>query len=178
MSDDPRLALRIEAAVVSGDVDALRDMFGGDPAFPNVRDECGQTVLDHAIYRGPPALVRALLDLGADPNYADAGGFPSLFAAVDRATDDRYEVLALLLAAGASVAQRGTNDYTPLHYAACRDDARAVELLLRHGADRSARTRIDHYATPLEEAEQFGHRLGAEALRRFSPDEEHDVHRA
>jgi ankyrin repeat protein len=166
MSDPHSSALRMESAIAAGDVAALRAAFGDDPAFPNVRDECGQCVLDHAIYRGPISLVRALLDLGADPNYDDDGGFPSLFAAVDRATSDRHEVLAMLLDAGADVRQRGTNDYTPLHHAACRDDARAVELLLRHGADRDARTRIDHYATPLEEAEYFGHRLGAEALRR------------
>jgi uncharacterized protein len=165
MNDAQRAALELESAIVSGDVAALRAAFGHDPSFPNVRDECGQWLLDHAIYRGPPSLVRALLDLGADPNYADDGGFPSLFAAIDRASPDRAEVLAMLLAAGARVDQRGANDYTPLHHAACRDDARAVEMLLRAGADPGARTRIDHYATPLEEAEQFGHRAGAEALR-------------
>jgi ankyrin repeat protein len=132
-----------------------------------VRDECGQSCLDLAIYHGPLSLMRALLELGADPNYADAGGFPSLFAAIDRATPDRHEVLALLLAAGADVNQRGFNDYTALHQAACRDDMAAVELLLRHGADPDARTRIDHYATPLEEAERFGHAAGADALRRW-----------
>jgi uncharacterized protein len=171
-------AMSMERAVVAGDVDALRAAFGEDPAFPNVRDECGQWALDHAIYRGPLSLVRALLSLGADPNYIDDGGFPSLFAAVDRAGPDRHEVLSMLLAAGADVEQRGMNDYTALHHAACRDDARAVELLLNHGADPSARTRIDHWATPLEEAEQFGHREGAEALRRHTPARVRDDDRA
>jgi len=158
----------LERAIVSGDVRALRAAFGDDPAFPNVRDECGQPPLDHAIYRGPLSLVRTLIELGADPNYADNGGFPSLFAACDRAASDRIDVMALLLSAGASVEQRGTNDYTALHHAACRDDAEAVALLLAHGADPAARTRIDSYNTPLEEAEQFGHRAGADALRRHT----------
>jgi ankyrin repeat protein len=110
--------------------------------------------------------VRALLDAGADPNAAVDDGFPALFAAIDRATPDRHDVLAALLSAGADVQQRGVNDYTALHYAACRDDGSAVRLLLAHGADPGVRTRIDHYATPLEEAERFGHAAGAAALRR------------
>jgi uncharacterized protein len=171
-------AASLERALAAGDVDALREGFGDPSEFPNVRDECGQTVLDFAIYRGPVSLVRTLLELGADPNYSDDGGFPSLFAAIDRTAPDRHEVLAMLLAAGANVEQRGVNDYTPLHRAACRDDAGAVELLLRYGADPDARTRIDNYGTPLEEAEHFGHRIGAEALRRFTPEMRSDADRA
>lgn len=162
-----RGALAIHEATVAGDLDRLREAFGNPDDFPNSRDECGEPCLDHAIYHGPLSLVRALLELGADPNYADAGGFPSLFAAIDRAAPDRHQVLELLLAAGADVQQRGFNDYTALHQAACRDDAAAVEILLRHGADPKARTRIDDYATPLEEAELFGHAVGAAALRRW-----------
>lgn len=158
--------LAIEAAAAAGDLNGLRAAFGAHPDFPNVRDECGQTCLEYAIYHGPVSLVRALLELGADPNFADSGGFPSLFAAIDRRAPDRHDVLALLIAAGADVQQRGVNDYTALHYAACRDDAVAVEMLLRYGADPAAVTRIDHYATPLEEAERFGHAIGAAALRR------------
>lgn len=157
----------LDSAIATGDVEALRAGFDDAPEFPNVHDECGRTLLDHAIYLGPISLVRALLELGADPNYADNGGFPSLFAAIDRTTADRYDVMELLLAAGADVAQRGVNDYTTLHRAACRDDAAAVEILLAHGADPEARTRIDNYGTPLEEAEHFGHHAGAAALRRL-----------
>ena len=160
--------LAIEQAIVAGDVSGLRAAFGNPSDFPNVRDECGQSCLEHAIYRGPVALIRALLDLGADLDYPDPGGFPALFAAIDREAPDRHEVLELLLAAGADVQQRGVNDYTALHYAACRDDAAAVEILLRYGADPDAATRIDHYATALEECELFGHAIGAAALRRWN----------
>jgi ankyrin repeat protein len=168
MSQPIKPLMAIEAATVAGDVSALRTAFGNPPEFPNVRDECGQTCLDHAIRRGPLSLIRALLDLRADPNYSDPAGFPSLFTAIDREAPDRHEVLALLLSAGTDVAQRGVNDYTPLHYAACREDAVAVKLLLEHGADPRAATRIDNCATPLEEAERFGHAIGAAALRRHS----------
>jgi uncharacterized protein len=58
------------------------------------------------------------------------------------------------------------NDWTPLHYADSLDDPAAIELLLAHGADAEARTRIDDYATPLEEAEILNRRRAAEALKR------------
>ena len=160
--------LQIHNAITHGDLDGVRRAFGSSPDFPNVADECGTWCLDLAIYHGPLALVRALLDLGANPKHDDPGGFPPLFAAIDRAEDDWLEVLRLLLDAGADVHQRGLNDYTALHFAACRNDAAAVRILLAHGADPSARTRIDEYATPLEEAERFGHATGAAALRAAS----------
>jgi ankyrin repeat protein len=156
----------IDDAIRRGDLAALRRASGERPDFPNVRDSGGTSYLVLAIYHGPVSLVRALLAAGADPNAAADDGFPSLFAAIDRGPPDRHMVLAALLSAGADVQQRGLNDYTPLHHAACRDDAEAVALLLAHGADPEARTRIDDCATPLDEAERFGHSTGAAALRR------------
>lgn len=47
-------------------------------------------------------------------------------------------------------------------------DLAALRTALGHPAacaDPTARTRIDHYATPLEEAEIFNHAIGAAALR-------------
>lgn len=159
--------LEYHAAVVAGDVEAMRRALGDPPEFPNVRDECGCECLVYAIYHGPAGLVRTLLTMGADPDPEVDDGFPSLFAAIDRSAPDGHEVLTMLLEAGASAQRRGINDYTALHHAACRDDVLAVELLLAHGADPAARTRIDGYATPLEEAERFGHGEGAAALRRW-----------
>jgi len=79
----------------------------------------------------------------------------------ERFTDPRN-----LLAHGADIGQRGINDWTPLHWAVANDDAAAVALLLAHGADPDARTRVDECATPLEEAEHLGKTAAAEALRR------------
>ena len=160
-------ALAIHDAYKRGDPAALRAAPGDPPDFPNCRGPQGggEIVLEYAIYHGPPAFVRALLAHGADANYGDHAGFPSLIAALCRAGEDRYEVIKLLLSRGADIQQRGINDYTPLHYAAATDDAKAVVLLLAHGADPAARTRIDAGNTPLEEAEMLGHRATARVLR-------------
>ncbi len=155
-------------AYVRGDLEAVRRALGNPPGFPNVTDECGGTCLEYALYHSPLSLVRELLDLGADPNYEAPDGFPSLFAAISSNHADRAERVALLLDHGADIQVRGVNDYTPLHFAATQDEAACVKVLLARGADPEARTRIDHYATPLEEAEFFGHEEGAKALKKFA----------
>lgn len=157
----------IASAYKRGDIDAVRDALGNPADFPNTMDEFRGTCLCEALYHSPIRLVRALLELGADPNYDTRDGFPALFTALSTAQPDRCERVALLLDFGADIHQRGVNDYTPLHFAATRDDSAAIALLLGHGADPALRTRIDHHATPLEEAEYFGHRSGAETLRKL-----------
>jgi len=161
--------LAIEAAYKAGDIDALRSALGDPPDFPNNTNPDGlsDTCLEHAIYHSPPPFVRELIDLGADVNYADGAGFPSLIAALSSGRPDRYEIVDTLIAAGADVQQRGINGWTPLHYAASNNDVQEIEILLAAGADPSARTNIDDHETPLEEAERAGHKEAAEALRRL-----------
>lgn len=146
----------VHDAVRAGDFAALRAHFNDEPGFPEVMDEGGLPLLTLAIYFGPPKLVAELLGAGADPRAEPADGFPALFAAMDREGEDRYSVMELLIRAGADPQQRGINDYTALHYAACRDDAPAILLLLRHGGRLDARTRIDDCTTPFEEARRLG----------------------
>ena len=161
-------SLAIDEAYKRGDLHALQSLLGNPPDFPNCRGPqgAGEIVLEYAIYHSPIAFIRTLLELGADPNYVDDAGFPSLIAALS-CTDrpDRYEILELLLSFGADIQQRGINDYTPLHYAANLQDIPALGLLLEHGADPNARTTIDECATALEEAELLGRKAAAEFLR-------------
>jgi GNAT superfamily N-acetyltransferase len=166
---------RADLAFRTGDVAALRVALDDPPEFPNVRGprgiEC--SCLQNAIYHSPVPFIRVLLELGADPNYDDHDGFPSLMAALSSAStdgaarrDDVHEILRLLLEFGADPSQRGHNDYTPLHFVAATGDVVAAELLLRHGADREARTRIDDYETAADAAERAGHRDLVVRLRR------------
>lgn len=161
-------ALSIHEAYQRGDMDALRTLLGNPPDFPNCEGPrgVGENILEYAIYHSPPAFVRALLALGADPNYQDPAGFPSLIAAISTDRADQYEIVELLLDSGADIQQRGVNDYTPLHYAAARNDVKLIQLLLSRGADPNARTGIDDFTTPLEEAESRHHTESVQILKR------------
>ena len=156
-------AQRIHRAFKAGDLEALQ----ADSELPNGWIWPLRTYpLEYAIYHGPLALVRTLVELGADLNQGEETGFPSIIAALATDREDRYEIVELLLDAGADVQQRGVNDYTPLHYAATRNDLKGMRLLLARGADPAARTRVDERTTPLQEAERLGHREAAEILER------------
>lgn len=158
--------MAIHEACRAGDLDALRAALGNPADFPNSRPPlgAGDHCLEYAIYHAPLALIRSLLELGAEPNY-ESHGFPSLVAALSTERPDRLEILAMLLKAGAAVGQRGLNDWTPLHCAVARNDLPAIELLLAHGADPQARTRIDDHSTPLEDALRLERAEAARLLR-------------
>lgn len=160
MSDE----LRIHAAFKAGDRETIESAAGGE--FPNCRAPfMSSPCLEYAIYHSPLAFIEALLALGADPNYESETGSPSLIAALSTDREDKLQILDLLLSAGADANQRGLNDWTPLHYAAARDDVASIELLVSRGADLTARTRIDDLTTPLEEAEGLGRPAAVKALK-------------
>jgi ankyrin repeat protein len=163
----------IDGAYRIGDLNALLAALGHPADFPNSSHPAhlGLTEfpLEYAIYWSPFHFLEMLLDRGSDPNYPDQSGFPSLIAALSTLRDDRLGIVRLLLARGADVQQRGLNDWTPLHYAASRDDGEAIELLLANGADIDARTRIDDCTTPVQLAESCGCNAAIRILR-GSPD--------
>lgn len=162
-------ALAIHDAFKQGDLAALKSALDDPPDFPNCQGPLSiGVVLEYAIYHSPFSFIRTLLELGANPNYEDHDGFPSLIAALSCPERvDQQEIIELLLSFGADIQQRGMNDYTPLHYAAAGNDLKLVEFLLQQGADPRAKTRIDEYATPLEEAEILGKAEAVELLRRM-----------
>ena len=174
---EARRHARAAAAFRDGDADVLREMADDPAAFPNSYGPWGLrcSPLHDAIYHSPLSFVRTLLELGADPNYDDGDGFPSLIAALSSKPSpalghggrdtDVHALLTLLLDFGADPNQRGHNDYTPLHWAASDGDVRAVRLLLARRANPALRTRIDDCETPLELAERCGHEAVAKLLR-------------
>lgn len=172
--DDHARYRRLDAAFRTGDMAALRAELGSLEGFPNVEaDPAMGQCLTYAIYHGPLALVRELLEAGADPNLDTGDGFPPIIAALTTAVpargasarSDVPDLVRLLVVHGAGLGQRGVNDYTPLHLAAAQGDLAMVDLLLSYGADPNAVTRIDDMETPLELAVHAGHRAVADRLR-------------
>lgn len=159
----------VHDAYVRGDVDALRAALDDPADFPNCSQPfelaVGDYPLEYAIYWSPFAFVEQLIGLGADVNYPDQTGFPSLIAALSSRRADKLPVVKLLLESGADIGQRGVNDWTPLHYAVAERDIDAVRLLLAHGADSTLKTRIDDCTSPLEDAEAIGFTAGAALMR-------------
>jgi hypothetical protein len=87
-----------------------------------------------AAFRGDTAMLKLLLDAGADVNGVGAYGAPLGQAA----WADQTAAARLLIEHGARIDQMSRPDgYTALHWAASseRNDATLLKLLLKHGAD-------------------------------------------
>src|SRR5262245_1335120 len=109
--------IALHNAYKRGYLETIRALMGNPADFPNSPGPLavGAIPLQYAIFQSPVAFVRRLLELGADPNYHAADGFPSLIAALSSERPDSFEIVKLLLHAGADIQQRGVNDATPLH---------------------------------------------------------------
>lgn len=162
----PATSTLLHEAFVRGDLDEVRRLLGDPEGFPNgVTPEWLGDVLTYAVYWSSLETVRALLELGADPNVDEGDGFPPLIAAFDRRADDRVDVMRLLIRHGAALDVHGMNDGTPLHHAVWHDNIEAARLLIAAGADPHAETRIDDYRSALGDAEASGREAIAAVLR-------------
>jgi ankyrin repeat protein len=88
--------------------------------------------------------VKALLESGADPDQIFFNGESALHLATEQGN---HEMAELLLAYGADVnIQERKEGFTPLMYAAIKDDRKMLELLTSHGADPTVGD-VDGYTT-------------------------------
>ncbi|MGE3273657.1 MAG: ankyrin repeat domain-containing protein [Vicinamibacterales bacterium] len=170
MQTDPRAQhLDLERALAAGDLAGIRVVFAGARDFPDVADPLtGAPLLPLALRQAPASLVYVLLDLGADVNVLDANRRAALHCAITREGPERYDLLAALLMHGAAPDQPDGDGQTPLHVAAARDDAHAIEILLTHGADAAGHPATPE--TPLALAVRMGHHAAAAALERSRDD--------
>ena len=149
----------------SGSAEDLNELMMLEDSFPHGADSLtGTHWILHAIGAGSFEAIEWMLRQKVDLDIRDAGGDTVLHEAIERDKPDRYELLELILKAGADVNLKGQNDWTPAHRAAVNNDVKALKILVRNGANLSIKTSIDDYATPLEEARimsRFRHCLDA-----------------
>lgn len=161
----------MDEAFQTGDLPALRTALGDPSDFPNCalpgELDMGLWPLAYAISASPPAFVSALLEAGADVNFADHDGFPALMAALASDREDRLAVLKVLIGAGADIAQRGVDGWTALHYAVSLQDKDAMRVLLEHGADPLLPAEKGAKSSPLEDAEAADFQDGVDLLCEF-----------
>ncbi|XP_020154995.1 uncharacterized protein [Aegilops tauschii subsp. strangulata] len=141
-----------QAAARLGKVDVCRCLVEELGFDINAGSKIGVTALAAAALDGKMAVVRYLLDNGADPNKKDDAGSVPLHCA---AKFGHHEAARLLLSRGASVDIAYFHG-TPLHIAAYYGKASVMKVLLEHHADCGA--------MPIQIAASCGRRKHVELL--------------
>ncbi len=117
-------------------------------ANPNLSDSASEVPLDAAASRGDEAIVRLLLDKGAEVNRKSKSGTTSLHRT------SSTNIARLLLERGAEVNAQDEEGRSPLHVAASYDRRAMVELLLAQKADAKLTNKSGW--TPLHAAADAG----------------------
>lgn len=159
----------IFSAIAMSDADAVRRIVAADAITLHQRlgrSENERMPLHFAVMRNRPDMVALLLELGADPQAGDGGGFRASFysteAVIDRVLLEKTragDVIAALALGEWEVADRLMHDGSgALHVMAKRGDERAVRWLLARGADPNELWgHWDARVTPLHLAAAQGH---------------------
>ena len=142
-SETPASVTRLLDDIVSDDVPAIRRLLAEDPSLARSADGFGSTVLMHAAASGSIAVMRTLIEAGAEVGAANSRGA----TAMHWAQPDAAKV-ALLLSKGAAVDPKTVEGRTPLYVAATlAAGIPSMQLLLEAGANPNADTLVG--ATPL-----------------------------
>lgn len=137
------MAVAVTEAIVTGDLDALRELLAEHPGLARTR------VVEEREGCGPGG--RSLLHLATDwPGNRPRGP----------------ETVAVLVEAGADPDARftGAHRETPLHWAASNDDVPMIDALVAAGADIEADGAVIADGTPLADARAFGQWRAARRL--------------
>jgi len=134
----PDIFETVAKASLTGKLSLIRQVLLAHPEMVNARHkslggECDEsTPLHYAVMKKDIAIVRLLLDYGADVNARNTLGHTPLHIAT--CIGEKY-AMELLIGKGASLeAPDRAKRETPLHYAVARGDAQIIELLLERGA--------------------------------------------
>lgn len=120
-------------AATAGHADAIGWLAEGG-ADLEAADDFGKTALHRAAWGGKAEAVRELIRRGADMEAKSAEGWRVLHFACD---EREWDALIALLDAGARIDAKieGEGGSRPIHLAARAGDRRALEELIRRGAD-------------------------------------------
>lgn len=142
-SETPASVRHLLDDIVSDDVAAIRRLLAEDASLARSVDGFGSTVLMHAAASGSIAVMRTLIEAGAEVNAANS----RRATAMHWAQPDAAKV-ALLLSKGAAVDAKTVEGRTPLYVAATlAAGIPSMQLLLEAGANPNADTLVG--ATPL-----------------------------
>lgn len=121
----------VEASAL-GNLERVRRLVGSKNVSPNIIDPLGRSPLRAAIESGHIAVVKYLLDHGANVNDIDLEGNSALLLSVRH---QRVEVFTHLLEKGAGLNYRSKVGRTALYEAALVGNYDMVDRLIRAGAD-------------------------------------------
>jgi ankyrin repeat protein len=149
-------ATRLMASIREGDHATIDALLGATPRAAASRGPLGSTPLMTAALYGDAALVKRLLNAGADPDARNSAGATALIWAVPD-----LEKMQRLLDAGVDVNARSDDRRTALAVASgIVGAAPALRLLLDYGADASVWQATDpsplREAVRADDAEMFG----------------------
>ncbi len=149
----------------TADLEAMAELAGCWDEFPSGKDDfLGRHWITNAIDCGSVEVVSWMLSHGASVPIEVDDGYTVLHSVIERSKDDKYQMMRMLIDAGADVDEIGIHGYAPAHHAAVRNDVEALKILHESGADFRLRTTVDDYATPLEEACSMTQRHAVEAI--------------
>ena len=130
-------------AVLEGDSASVRLLLQESAAGLQFRNEAGHTPLMASATTERPDIAKTLVDAGAAATDVSLqNGYTALHWALHHPPRNQelvHDLVALLAAAGAEINAVGTNKVTPLMLASWFGADRAAELLIRLGADVSAK---------------------------------------
>lgn len=94
--------------------------------FDRVADDEGRSPLMRAVKKGHKATVKALLDVGADPNLTDPDGLTALMYAAQKPMVDN---VAMLLDSGADLRPKDNQGRSALDHARAANRGKIVAVL-------------------------------------------------